>query len=129
MQCCTLLRAHHFYPEEYPRVRHCLSNHYETKYDFSTINLRYTRGITAKRVTSDGIHLCGTVPGQHSSTDISRQWQAVGNTVFDLNSPVLIEPETSCTDSAASISPLIGRCQCVHAQANRGSPIAVHFKK
>ena len=44
-------------------------------------NLHYTRGITPKRVTSGGAHLCGLAPGLHSSEETSQWWLAVGDTV------------------------------------------------
>ena len=47
----------------------------------SKSNLHYTRGITPKRATSGGAHLSCFVPGQHSSEETSRRWQAVGDTV------------------------------------------------
>ena len=47
----------------------------------SKINLRYTRGITPKRVTSGGAYLHAVVPGQHSSEETSQRWQAVGDAV------------------------------------------------
>ena len=40
---------------------------------FAEKNLHYTRDITPKRVTSDGIHLCGLAPGQHSSEETSKR--------------------------------------------------------
>ena len=38
-------------------------------------NLHYTRGITLKRVTSDGTHFCGLAPGQQSSEETSQRWR------------------------------------------------------
>ena len=43
-------------------------------------NLHHTRDITPKRVTSGGIHLRGSAPGQHSSEDSSQGWRTVDNT-------------------------------------------------
>ena len=36
------------------------------------LNLHYTRGITLKRVTSDGPHLCGSALGLTSSEETSQ---------------------------------------------------------
>ena len=36
-------------------------------------NLHYIRGITPKRVTSDGAHLRGLAPGQRSSEEMTQQ--------------------------------------------------------
>ena len=47
-------------------------------------NLHYTRGITSKSVTIDGIHIRGTAPGQHISEGTSQRWRAVGDTGSDL---------------------------------------------
>ena len=58
----------------------------------------YTRGITPKRVTSAGAHLRCLAPGQNSSEETSQRWRAVGDTVSDLNGPV-IKPQTSRTYS------------------------------
>ena len=41
-------------------------------------------GITPKRVTSGGAHLCGFGPGRHSSEETSQRWRAVGDAVSDL---------------------------------------------
>ena len=51
------------------------------------IHYKYTRGITPKRVTSDGIHLCGFAPGQHSSEETSQRSRVVGDAVSDLTDP------------------------------------------
>ena len=55
-------------------------------------NRHYTRGITAKRVTSGGIHLRNLAPGQHSSEETSQRWRAVDDTLSDLTGQV-IEPK------------------------------------
>ena len=55
-------------------------------------NLRYTRGITPKRVKSGGDHL-RLASGQHSSEETSQRWRVVGDTVYDLTGPGL-EPRT-----------------------------------
>ena len=47
-------------------------------------NLRYTRGITPKRVTSGGAHLRGAAPGLHSSEQTSQRWRAVASHCADL---------------------------------------------
>ena len=50
----------------------------------SKSNLPYTRGITPKRVTSGGIHLCGLAPGQHSSEEtLLRCWLASGKHISE----------------------------------------------
>ena len=46
-------------------------------------NLHYTGGITSKRVTSDGIHLCGLASVQHSSKGTSQRWRVVTKTASD----------------------------------------------
>ena len=48
-------------------------------------NNYHTPGITPKHVTSAGAHLCGLVPGQHSSEETSPQWRTVGDIVSDLS--------------------------------------------
>ena len=53
----------------------------------STEEIKYTRFITPKRVTSGGIHLRDLTPGQHSSEETSQRWRAVGDTVSDLTGP------------------------------------------
>ena len=54
-----------------------------------TTNGRYTRGITPKRVTSDGVHLRRVAPGQHSSEETLQRWRAVGDVVSDLTWSVM----------------------------------------
>ena len=46
-------------------------------------NLYHTRGITPKRVTSDGPHLHGLAPGQHSSEETPQRRRDVGKAVSD----------------------------------------------
>ena len=60
----------------------------------STLNLHYTRGITPKRVTKGGAHLCGLARGQHSYEKTSQRWRIVRDSVCDLTGPA-IEPITS----------------------------------
>ena len=43
----------------------------DPKHFKSKSNLHYTRGITPKRVTNNGVHLQGLAPGQHISEKIS----------------------------------------------------------
>ena len=50
----------------------------------SKLSHHYTRGITPKRVTSDGIHLHDLAPGLHSSEETSQWWRVVGDNVSDL---------------------------------------------
>ena len=44
-------------------------------------NLHYARGITPKRVTSGGGHLCGLAPGLHISEESSQRRQVISDTV------------------------------------------------
>ena len=44
-------------------------------------NFDYIRGITPKRVTSDGIYLRDLALEQHSSEETSQWWRVVGDTV------------------------------------------------
>ena len=59
------------------------------------LNLHYTRGIASKRVTSDGIHLRGSAPGQHSSEETSHRclhcvrYYRPGNRTLRIDSNVL----------------------------------------
>ena len=55
--------------------------------------LYYTRDITSpKRVTNDGVQLCGlTTPGRHSSEEMSQRWRGTGDDVSSLT-----WPETKC---------------------------------
>ena len=52
-------------------------------------NLHYTRGITSKRVTSGGVHLRGSAPGQHCFEEALQWWRAVGDTASVLTGPVI----------------------------------------
>ena len=56
--------------------KNCVAPACLTTYDFymsnKKSNLRYTRGITPKRVTTGGDHLRGLVPGQYSFEEISQ---------------------------------------------------------
>ena len=61
-------------------------------------NPHYTRDITLKRVTSSGIHLRGSAPGQHSSEETLQQWRAVGNTASDISGLVFV-PKTYRADN------------------------------
>ena len=72
-------------------------------------NVHYTRGITPKRVTSGGAHLCGLAPGLHSSEETSQRWRAVGDTVADLTGP-RIEPQTSRSESVRLATELTSGC-------------------
>ena len=89
----------------------CTSNQLSTvlKINLATIkpksNLHYTRGITPKRVTSSGAHLCGLTPGQHSSKETWQRWRAVCDIVSDLTDPG-IEPQIYRTDSDVLTSEL-----------------------
>ena len=55
----------------------------------------YACGITPERVTSGGFHLRDSSLGQHCSQETSQPLQAVGDFVFDLTCPVIIELQTS----------------------------------
>ena len=68
----------------------------------------YTRRITPKRVTGDGVRLSGLAPGQHSSKETSQRWRFAGDAVFDLTGPG-IEPHVSRTDNNVLITELTGR--------------------
>ena len=79
--------------------------------------LHYTRGITPKRVTSDGVHLRGLAPGQVGnaySFGLRGNIAAVashcltGNTKSNLTGPGN-EPQTSGTDSDVGITESTGR--------------------
>ena len=59
-------------------------------------NLHYTCGITTKRATSDGAHLRGLAPMQHSSDETSQRWRAVSDTASQWTG---IEPQTFLVDS------------------------------
>ena len=80
------------------------------------LNLQHTRGITLKRVTSDGAHLCGLAPGQHSFKETLQLWRAIGDTASDLTCPG-IKPKTSRIDS-----------DVLHNCANRRSSTLVSSK-
>ena len=55
----------------------------------------YPRSITPKRVTSGRTHLRDLAPGPHSPEETLQQWQAVGDTVYDLAGPALRIPDLS----------------------------------
>ena len=72
----------------------------------SKSNLHYTRGNTSERVTSGEVHLRGLAPGQHSSEEVSQQWQ-VGDCVrFDRPET---EPQTTRTRAMRLTTQLNGR--------------------
>ena len=48
-------------------------------------NIYYNRGITTKRVTSGGAHLCGLGLEQNSFEETSQRWRAVDDTVSDFD--------------------------------------------
>ena len=67
-------------------------------------NLHYTRGITPKRITSDGAHLRNLAAGQRSSEEVSQQRRVVGDTASDSTGPG-IDPQIF-TDSVCSTTEL-----------------------
>ena len=62
----------------------------------------YTRNITRKRVTSlrDPSRFIASVGNTAPFEEMSQQWQAVGNTVFDMTGP-RFEPRTSRSETNA----------------------------
>ena len=64
-----------------------LKKYNQTKYNRPKYQIKIksslycTRGITQKRVTSDGAHLHGLATGLHSSEETSQRWRPVGDTV------------------------------------------------
>ena len=82
----------------------------------SKSNFHHTRNIAPKRATSDGAHLRGFAPGQHSFKETSQWWRAVSDTESALTGPG-IKPLTFRTDSLRSATELTGRFTCKYSDA------------